>query len=715
MRGWAILAERIIAGRYQLKQLLGRGGMGEVWAAHDTVIRRHVAVKVLHPSGGDEGTDLFLREARTAGGLNHPGVVTIYDTGQDSDGTLYLVMELLQGRDLSAVLRHEGLPALTDAISWAAQTADALAAAHAARIVHRDLKPANLMLTLTGTIKILDFGIARYTSTVTQASRIIGTPHYMPPERLLGKAGDGRADLYSLGCLLHELLTGSTPFSDLDTVALIYAHLHRAPEPPSARSLGVPAALDQLVLDLLSKDPENRPATAGQVRDRLRALTTAPPSVSRPEPATAMERASEATLPVLSEPVGTAHASTARETSPGATTVAYPDSAKRPELTATLSEPLPPHSWRASPPPTARTVRALPPTKCFPGTTSTPWTYEVSEEDFLSSPVLADGTVYIGSSRGRVHALDAATGAEQWTHTTRGRLDSCSSPAVVGGTVYIGTSHGLVYALDAATGKEQWTYTTRDDRFCSPTVVGGTVYIGSDERKVYALDAVTGSEQWIQTIRGSVSSSPAVVDGTVFLSSSDGRVYALDAITGTERWTHRADAYESSSPAVGNGTVYFSSGDGLFYAVDASTGAQRWTQAADCSSSSSPTVANGTVYVGGLGDCLLYALDAATGTKRWTIAGLTDSWKPEDDNDDLAYFDDVLSSPVVVEGIVHITSHDGEMLHALDAATGAKQWTHTSRDGVLNTPAVADGTVYITSEGGKAYSLDAATGTGPTT
>ncbi|MDI1454252.1 PQQ-binding-like beta-propeller repeat protein [Streptomyces sp. ATE26] len=707
------MTERIIAGRYQLNRLLGRGGMGEVWAAHDAVIQRNVAVKVLHPSGSTEGNDLFLREARTAGGLNHPGVVTIYDVGQDSDGTFYLVMELLQGRDLSAVLRYEGPPALTDAIDWAAQTADALAAAHAARIVHRDLKPANLMLTPAGTIKILDFGIARFTSTVTQASRIIGTPHYMPPERLLGKAGDGRADLYSLGCLLHELLTGSIPFSDLDTVALIYAHLHRVPEPPSARSPYVPVSLDQLVLDLLAKDPENRPATAIQVRDRLRALPTAPLAESHPKPTTATKRTSEAAESVLAEPVGTTHHSAAREAS-----------ANGPELTATFSEQPPPHSVHAplptratsphSLPLTAKTVRALPPTKRLLGATNPPWATNVSD-DFLSSPVLADGSVYIASSGGRVFALDAATGTTRWTYITRGRVDCGSSPVVADGTVYIGSDHGLVYALDVATGTEQWTYATHDDRFSSPTVVGGAVYVGSDERKVYALDAATGTERWVQTMRGRVSSSPAVADGSVFFSSSDGRVYALNAITGTVRWIHRADAYESSSPAVADGSIYFSSGDGLFYALDASTGAERWTHPVDSASSSSPAIVDGTVYVGCLGDRLLYALDATTGAKQWVITSHDDSRTPEDDGDAIVYDDDVLSSPVVVKGIVYITSHDGKKLHALDAVTGDEQWAHASRDGLLNAPAVADGTVYITGEGGRVYSLDAATGIGATT
>ncbi|WP_326816198.1 PQQ-binding-like beta-propeller repeat protein [Streptomyces sp. NBC_01762] len=701
---------RILAGRYQLDRLLGRGGMGEVWEAHDTVIQRHVAVKLLQPSEGDDGTDLFLREARTAGGLNHAGVVTIYDIGQDPDGTLYLVMELLQGRDLSAVLRHEGPPVLADAVNWGIQTADALAVAHAARIVHRDLKPANLMLTLSGNIKILDFGIARYASTVTQASRIIGTPRYMPPERLLGKAGDGRGDLYSLGCLLHELLTGSTPFGDLDTVALMYAHLHRSPEPPSARSLNVPEALDQLVLDLLAKDPDDRPATADQVRDRLRDLTTSPPAASRPEASLAIaERASTTPLSVLAQPVGTAHKDTARVAAPGATTVDSPAPTRRPQPADTLPEPSPPYSLHASlpswptplqaPPPTAPTVRGPSPTKRLPGATDIPWTHEV-DEGFLSSPVLADGTVYIGG-RGRVFALDADTGAERWMADVA-ESSTSSSPAVAGGTVYISGGSG-VHALDAATGTARWTHTDRNDVFYSPVVAGGTVYIRSEERKVYALDAATGMERWTHTARSHIS-VPVVAEGTVYGCGSNGRVYALDAITGAELWTHRADAFESSSPAVADGIVYFGSGDGLFYALDAATGTERWTYTIDASSSSSPAVVDGTVYVGDWTG-VLCALDAATGAERWRA----DVSKTVDDD-----FDDVLSSPVVVEGIVYITSIDGKVLYALDAASGTEQWTHTSSDGVFNTPAVADGTVYITSEGGRVYTLDATTGTGPT-
>ncbi|MDI2130691.1 protein kinase domain-containing protein [Yinghuangia seranimata] len=266
---------RVIAGRYELVALVGRGGMGEVWAAQDTLIGRRVAVKLLPYDRQDGGAvDLFRREARTAGGLNHPGVVTLHDLGHDADdGTLFLVMEFVDGRDLAAVLRQDGPPPVPVAVRWAAETAAALAAAHDAGIVHRDLKPANLMLTTRGTVKVLDFGIARFmAATSSGASQVMGTLAYMAPERFDEQPGDGRSDLYSLGCVLHELLTGSTPFQATGPVSMMNAHLRKAPTPPGERRRGVPAALDALVMRLLAKDPAERPAAASEVAVRLEAM-----------------------------------------------------------------------------------------------------------------------------------------------------------------------------------------------------------------------------------------------------------------------------------------------------------------------------------------------------------------------------------------------------------------------------------------------------------
>ncbi|WP_331769254.1 serine/threonine protein kinase (plasmid) [Embleya sp. NBC_00888] len=278
LSGRGLVAVRVLAGRYELVAFVGRGGMGEVWEGRDRVIERRVAVKLVpHDRNETSGAELFLREARTAGTLNHPGVVTVHDFGRDTtDGSLFLVMEFVDGRDLASVLREDGPPPVAGAVEWAAQAAAALARAHDAGIVHRDLKPANLMLTADGRVKVLDFGIARFMEASNKSSRIMGTWAYMAPERFDEHAADARSDLYSLGCVLNELLTGEPPFDATGPVSMMNAHLRREPVPPGDTRDGVPRELDDLVLELLAKDPERRPATAVEAHDRLRGMGRIP-------------------------------------------------------------------------------------------------------------------------------------------------------------------------------------------------------------------------------------------------------------------------------------------------------------------------------------------------------------------------------------------------------------------------------------------------------
>ncbi|MDH6139325.1 hypothetical protein P3T35_001325 [Kitasatospora sp. GP30] len=278
---------RVLADRYELVEFIGRGGMGEVWEGRDQVIGRSVAVKLLPKQESAGSVDLFFREARTAGGLNHRGVVTVHDIGQDkADGTLFLVMEMVTGGNLAARLRADGPPPVATALDWADQTAAALGAAHQAGVVHRDLKPANLMLTAVGEVKVLDFGIARYMESTNQSSQVMGTLSYMAPERFDGAPGDARCDLYALGCVLHEFLTGAPPFQETGPVAMMNAHLRRTPVAPSALRPEVPAALDALVLRLLAKDPADRPASAAEVQAELcRLAGAAAPGPAAPPPA----------------------------------------------------------------------------------------------------------------------------------------------------------------------------------------------------------------------------------------------------------------------------------------------------------------------------------------------------------------------------------------------------------------------------------------------
>jgi len=281
------LAEGVLVqGRYLLRGRLGRGGMGEVWQARDQALDRDVAVKCLHPglldreeSAAATVRERFRREARAAARLQHPGITVVHDFGDDG-GVLYLVMELLVGKDLGRVL--DELPGrrmdVAGAVRAAAGVAAALAYTHGRDVVHRDLKPANVIrLDADGSVKICDFGIARLGGEIGLTRRapagmggVIGSPHYMSPEQIAGEELDHRTDLYSLGCVLHELLSGAPPFDGGDPWVTMLRHRDDPPVPLRAVRADIPPELDRLVLSLLAKRPEDRPADAREV---LRALS----------------------------------------------------------------------------------------------------------------------------------------------------------------------------------------------------------------------------------------------------------------------------------------------------------------------------------------------------------------------------------------------------------------------------------------------------------
>ncbi|MGW2017901.1 tetratricopeptide repeat protein [Streptomyces sp. NPDC001927] len=274
---------RLIQGRYRLHDVIGRGGMGEVWRATDESLGRRVAVKCLKPLGPQRDAhfvtvlrERFRREARVAASLQHRGVTVVHDFGE-YDGVLFLVMELLEGQNLSQLMeenKQHPLP-VHDVVDIAEQVADALAYTHRQGIVHRDLKPANIMRLGDGAVKICDFGIARlgdnigYTSQLTGTGIAMGTPHYMSPEQISGGQVDHRSDLYSLGCVLYEIATGAPPFDLEDAWAVLVGHRDTPPEPLRTHRAELPDYLDRIVLDLLAKTPDGRPDDAGVLRRRI--------------------------------------------------------------------------------------------------------------------------------------------------------------------------------------------------------------------------------------------------------------------------------------------------------------------------------------------------------------------------------------------------------------------------------------------------------------
>ncbi|HEV8149974.1 MAG TPA: protein kinase, partial [Gemmatimonadales bacterium] len=275
--------------RFRIEQEIGRGGMAVVYRAHDLHLDRFVAIKVLSENlSHSVGAERFQREIAVMAKLVHPGIVALFDSGE-SDGRLYYVMPFVAGENLRSRLIREQRMAVEDAVGFGADVAEALAYAHGAGIVHRDVKPENIF-TVGGRAVLADFGIAHIAGEpsgphLTSAGMVLGTVAYMSPEQASGEARlDGRSDLYSLGCVLYELLSGATPFSADTPVGMLVKHLTEKPLPVRQRIAGLPAALDEIVMALLAKDPDQRPGTAADVARSLRsARQTA--TIAAPSPA----------------------------------------------------------------------------------------------------------------------------------------------------------------------------------------------------------------------------------------------------------------------------------------------------------------------------------------------------------------------------------------------------------------------------------------------
>jgi beta-lactam-binding protein with PASTA domain/predicted Ser/Thr protein kinase len=299
-----------VAGRYRILGRIASGGMGEVYRAHDDVLGREVAIKVLHPQyANDHGfIDRFRREARAAAVLNHPNIVGVYDWGV-TEGTYFMVMEFVSGHNLRTVLSHAGRLEPAQVVDVASQVLSALDHAHGHGIVHRDVKPENILITDGGNVKVADFGLARAfaDATISQVEgTVTGTVQYLAPEQVQGEPADPRTDLYATGIVMFELLTGQPPYSGETSVAIAYQHLNERVPSPSSRGPGVDGSLDAVVLHATEKDRDRRPASAREMRAELEraapALDPAPgvAELARQIPAAEVrpvERAPTVTIP----------------------------------------------------------------------------------------------------------------------------------------------------------------------------------------------------------------------------------------------------------------------------------------------------------------------------------------------------------------------------------------------------------------------------------
>jgi serine/threonine-protein kinase len=263
---------RMLGDRYEIEEKLGRGGMATVYRGRDRVLGRPVAVKVLAQKYADDEKFVtrFRREAQASARLNHENIVSVFDTG-DTDGQHYIVMELVEGETLADLLKREGKLSPERAARIASLVARALHAAHGEGIVHRDVKPGNVMLTPAGEVKVMDFGIARAATdeTLTQTGMVLGTASYLSPEQSRGDSVDHRSDLYALGCVIYEMLTGEPPFTGGSPLSVAYKHVNDAPQPVSQVNPSVPPGLEAVVMRALEKDPDARFPSADSMRQAM--------------------------------------------------------------------------------------------------------------------------------------------------------------------------------------------------------------------------------------------------------------------------------------------------------------------------------------------------------------------------------------------------------------------------------------------------------------
>ncbi|HZB01949.1 MAG TPA: Stk1 family PASTA domain-containing Ser/Thr kinase [Actinomycetota bacterium] len=269
--------QQVFGDRYEVEARIGAGGMAEVWRGHDRVLNRTVAIKTLLPQFARDGSfvDRFRREAQAAARLNHPGIVSVYDSGDGAEP--YIVMQYIEGKTLADFLGSGKKLTPMQAAQIGEEIAEALAAAHAHGVIHRDIKPANVMVTPDGKILVMDFGIARLIAgpeTAPQTSAVLGTASYLSPEQAQGQPVDARTDIYSLGVVLYEMLTGRPPFSGDSPMAIAYKQVNATPPAPSSINPDVPPELDAVVMRALSKNPANRYQTGHEFAEDLERART---------------------------------------------------------------------------------------------------------------------------------------------------------------------------------------------------------------------------------------------------------------------------------------------------------------------------------------------------------------------------------------------------------------------------------------------------------
>jgi outer membrane protein assembly factor BamB/tRNA A-37 threonylcarbamoyl transferase component Bud32 len=597
--------------RYLVLNLHGAGGMSSVYRARDLHfpnVTKTVAVKEMinmatDPAMHEMVVRNFEREADLLATLSHPAIPRIYDYFTQESNS-YLVMEFIEGKDLEAVLREtDGYLPEDKVVSWAIELCDVLHYLHGHKpqpVIFRDVKPSNIMVDNHGSIRLIDFGIARVFQP-GQKGTMIGTDGYAPPEQYRGEASPA-GDLYALGATLHHLLTARDPRAE--------PPFSFSERPIRGINEEVSAELEGAINSALSYDPQDRFPSAEAMKSALMTV--------------------------------------ARETG----------ILVSPRTAATVGKP-------------SGDVQEL-------------WSFEC-EDEIRGSPLVLDGTVYIGCYDNNLYALDAESGEFKWKYATEGGI--VSKPASDGELIYVSSEDTRLYAISADNGSLAWTYYAGGPIRSSPVVSEGHIFVGSDDARLHVVNMFNGNASWKQEVAGPIRSTALISDERVYFGCESSDFYCYD-FKGDLKWRFgKAKRGITSSPIMIEGMLYFGCMDWSLYALEAEAGWQIWKFRMGRPTISSPAFAEGRVYTG-CADGRIYAIDAKGGREIW-------HFQTEHQ---------VTGSPVVHEDSVFCGSVDGSM-YCLDMRSGRKRWQFQTGGPITGTSSIANSRLYFGSNDHRVYAL----------
>ncbi len=669
----------IIDERYEVIRKIAEGGMGAVYFAKNSRLDVDAALKILHVNLARNKKFLvrFKNEAKTVVRLRHTNIVQVFDIGPIQD-TYYIAMEYIEGEDLVGVIGRSGRLSIQEALPIAAQVAQGLAYAHDGGILHRDIKPANIIIDRRGRAVITDFGISRTARAGgrgdTTLGSIVGTPEYMSLEQLKGNKIDERSDIYSLGVVLYEMLTGVSPFRADESVQAVARVLSEEVPPIETLVPDLPPWVCEIVNKATAKDREDRFSSAREflaaVKEHMKDTAFLVPEVVSTKPrvlgkTTAWMNTVTSVVERLPREKRLLAGIISSLIVIGLIVTAV-------LLLKSISFPT-----RSGGPPgimpfgKSRIAEKV-------------WAFKTFGP-IDASALVSGGVVYVGSDDSTLYAVDAKKGEQLWTF--RAKDDIRTTPAVSGKTLFFGSDDDSMYALSTKDGSLLWSFATENDVRSSPIVTDKLVIFGSNDNNLYAVDRTTGEEAWHFETRGDVISAPAVDGTAVYFGSRDNTVYAVSTADGTELWHHRVGGDVRSGIAVTRKAVLFGSGDDNLYALDKETGDELWRFETGGDVVSCPAVDRDAAYFGSE-DGRLYAVNLETGALTWLFETA----------------DDIRSSPTLTERSVLIGSDDGNV-YTVGISDGVERWRFPTEGKVRSGPVVSGGVAFFGSRDGFLYAV----------